>query len=53
MKKIQDVDLDSLSPTLECSAETLNKLKQAVPEVMTAWHLSNNHTPVTELFKSF
>ncbi|MCJ8731015.1 hypothetical protein PDJAM_G00191160 [Pangasius djambal] len=34
MKKIQDIDLDSLSPSLECSAETLNKLKQAIPEVL-------------------
>ncbi|XP_062851798.1 nesprin-2 [Trichomycterus rosablanca] len=34
MKKIQNVDLDSLSPSLECSAETLNKFKQAFPEVL-------------------
>ncbi|TSV02080.1 Nesprin-2 [Bagarius yarrelli] len=34
MKKIQDIDLDSLCPSLECSAETLHKLKQTMPEVL-------------------
>ncbi|KAM9477484.1 nesprin-2-like [Clarias gariepinus] len=34
IRKIQDVELESLSPSLECSAETLNKLKQAIPEVL-------------------
>lgn len=42
IRKIQDVELESLSPSLECSAETLNKLKQAIPEVNQTWHLSNN-----------
>uniref|UniRef100_A0AAR2KFY0 Calponin-homology (CH) domain-containing protein n=1 Tax=Pygocentrus nattereri TaxID=42514 RepID=A0AAR2KFY0_PYGNA len=34
MKKIKDVDLDSLTPSPECLAETLSKLKQAIPEVL-------------------
>ncbi|TRY90471.1 hypothetical protein DNTS_015631 [Danionella cerebrum] len=33
MKKLKDLDLDALS-TSECHAETLNKLQQAIPEVM-------------------
>ncbi len=33
MKKIKDVDLEALSPSLDCSAETLSKLLQAIPEV--------------------
>lgn len=53
IKKIQDVDLDSLSPSLECSAETLNKFKQAVPEVNTACRVLNIQLPATEHFKSF
>uniref|UniRef100_A0A9J8ACA9 Calponin-homology (CH) domain-containing protein n=1 Tax=Cyprinus carpio carpio TaxID=630221 RepID=A0A9J8ACA9_CYPCA len=32
--KIKDVDLEALSPSLDCSAETLCKLKQAIPEVL-------------------
>lgn len=33
MKKIKDVDLEALSPSLDCSRETLSKLQQAIPEV--------------------
>lgn len=33
MKKIKDVDLEGLSPSLDCSRETLSKLQQAIPEV--------------------
>jgi len=33
MKKIKDVDLEALSPSLDCSPETLSKLLQAIPEV--------------------
>lgn len=33
MKKIKDVDLEALSPSLDCSPETLSKLQQAIPEV--------------------
>lgn len=33
MKKIKDVNLEALSPSLDCSPETLSKLKQAIPEV--------------------
>ncbi|KAJ7990956.1 hypothetical protein DPEC_G00292250 [Dallia pectoralis] len=34
MRKIKEVNMDSLSPSPECSAETLQKLKLALPEVM-------------------
>lgn len=33
MRKIKEVDMDALSPSTECSAETLQKLKLALPEV--------------------
>lgn len=35
MKKIKDVDLEALSPSLDCSPETLSKLQQAIPEVIS------------------
>ncbi|KTF78168.1 hypothetical protein cypCar_00022230 [Cyprinus carpio] len=34
MKKIKDVDLEALLPSLDCSPETLSKLQQAIPEVL-------------------
>ncbi|KAK7884438.1 hypothetical protein WMY93_027561 [Mugilogobius chulae] len=34
MTKIKEVDVDSLSPSPECPAEQLNKLKMALPEVL-------------------
>lgn len=33
MKKIKDVDLEALLPSLDCSPDTLSKLQQAIPEV--------------------
>ena len=33
MRKIKEVDVEALSPSPECSAETVRKVKMALPEV--------------------